>query len=71
MAKTNQTKVTYKEIYPVEEKTILGFLKVEKVLFNKKLGSELIIECNDNVDPVDAIYFNGKRIYGNDKKNYN
>lgn len=69
MPETNQVKVFYKEIYPVEEKTILGFFKVKRILFDEKLGSELIIESNDNIEPIDAIYFNGKKIYGKKREN--
>jgi len=63
MAKTKETKIYIREIYPVRDKKFLGVFKIKEVCFEKKLGTELIIESNDNFDPITAIYFNGKKIW--------
>jgi len=63
MAKEKETKIYIKEIYPVCNKKFLGAFRIKEVLFTEKLGTELIIESNDNFDPITAIYFNGKKIY--------
>ena len=63
MEKEKKTKVYIKEIYPVCDKKFLGIFKIKQVNFADKLGTELIIESNDNFDPITAIYFNGKKIF--------
>ena len=51
----------------MRDKKFLGVFKIKEVCFEKKLGTELIIESNDNSDPITAIYFNGKKIYTNEE----
>ena len=63
MPKEIKTKIYVREIYPVCDKRFLGIFKIEEVRFADKLGTELIIESNDNFDSITAIYFNGKKIY--------
>jgi len=67
--KEKTTKIYIKEIYPKCDKKFLGIFRIEEVLFAEKLGTELIIESNDNFDPITAIYFNGKKVYEKKENN--
>ena len=66
--KKRETKIYIKEIYPVCDKKFLGIFRIKEVRFAEKLGTELIIESNDNFEPIMAIYFNGKKVYETNPK---